>query len=64
MAKKTQPRPLDAILSDYATTCARLGEITFKRRAMEEEAESLHAHLGALNLEADAAKKSTPTKES
>jgi hypothetical protein len=60
--KKSQPQPrtLEAITSEYASVCARLGEIVYRRRAMEQEAEELHARLGALNLEADQVKKSNP----
>jgi hypothetical protein len=63
MPKKPAPRSLDAIQSEYAQLCARLGELTFKRQAMQEEAEEIHRRLGALNLEADAARKINPSKE-
>jgi hypothetical protein len=63
MPKKPTPRSLDAIQTDYAALCARLGEIVFKRQAMQEEAEEIHRRLGALNLEADAARKLNPSTE-
>jgi hypothetical protein len=64
MPKKPAPRSIDAIQSEYAQFCARLGEIVFKRQAMQEEAEEIHRRLGALNREADAVRKLNPSKES
>lgn len=61
---KPDPRPLSAILEEYAQVCGEIGDLSYRRdTAIPLAIEELYRRARALNLEADAVKQSTPNSK-